>query len=823
MAKVNLSNLTNLENQTTAVSTINVNNSSITAAVEKTLSRDGSSPNQMLASLDMNSNRIINLPDGVDDQEPVTVSQLNIASGGSALASSFVTLGPDALLANERVLEVGTNLSLLDTGPNGTVTLNISDPELTALATTVSGADKLPYYTGVGTADVTNLTTFGRSIIDDPDATTARTTLGTVIGTDVQAYDADLAAVAGLATTGLIARTGSGTVSTRTVTGTANEISVSNGDGVSGNPTVSIPSAVTLIGKTLTGGTFASPAISGTASGTGTIPGTMLVNTAVTPGSYTNTNLTVDAQGRITAAATGSAAGTATTAMFETRAAAVAATIPTSVLAVQTLGYATTSDNGGARYKWVSSIAAGKLGFTSANGRNFEIIETSINVDMAGALGDNVTDDSVAIRAAIASVPLGGDLLFTAGKTYRVSQDGANPWCLLFPAPINVKGFGGHTYIVPLGTVANTVSTLYFKGATTTEDRFTEISHLFLGTAAGVRTGLHGIVLDTTAAGSYFRKLTIKNCFIVPGTGTNPRGIFCNNTAANNPNGGVYGCTFTDNCISGGIYFYQSGDSITVSNNIIYGVNPGIEVDLIANATGPYIRDNNITSTGGAVKINRAYGFVIDGGIFEMLSGAAGSNGAVVDINAGTSTVYMGVIKNVVFVPLGGTAITKFVRIRNSAHVKVEDNTFAGTGFTGVDIASSNGCVVGKQTVGTGNTYAVDDGTSQTVGVSMYVGQVGRPAFQNSWVNQGAPTTALRYYKDTAGYVHIEGHVMSGTLSSIVFTLPTGYRPGAFVASQAVGNVQVTASGDVYSIYSTNTSCNMSVVFLAADEGHTFI
>lgn len=53
-----------------------------------------------------------------------------------------------------------------------------------------------------------------------------------------QPLDSDLTALAALATTGLIARTGSGTVSARTLTaGTG--ISISNGDGVAGNPTIS--------------------------------------------------------------------------------------------------------------------------------------------------------------------------------------------------------------------------------------------------------------------------------------------------------------------------------------------------------------------------------------------------------------------------------------------------------------------------------------------------------------------------------------------------------------------------------------------------------
>lgn len=76
-----------------------------------------------------------------------------------------------------------------------------------------------------------------------------------------QPLDATLTALAALdSTAGLLVQTGEDTFARRTLTGTANEVTVTNGDGVSGDPTISLPSALTFTGKTVTGGTFSGAA-----------------------------------------------------------------------------------------------------------------------------------------------------------------------------------------------------------------------------------------------------------------------------------------------------------------------------------------------------------------------------------------------------------------------------------------------------------------------------------------------------------------------------------------------------------------------------------
>ena len=151
--------------------------------------------------------------------------------------------------------------------------------------------------TGATTADnaLINLggTSIGRTLFKAANEAAVRTALALTVGTDVQAYDSDLAALAANATNGLWARTGAGTGAARTLTGTANEITVANGDGASGNPTLSLPAALTFTSKTVTGGTFASPILSGTVTGTYTLAGTP----TLTSPTITNATMTAPALG----------------------------------------------------------------------------------------------------------------------------------------------------------------------------------------------------------------------------------------------------------------------------------------------------------------------------------------------------------------------------------------------------------------------------------------------------------------------------------------------------------------------------------------------
>jgi hypothetical protein len=123
------------------------------------------------------------------------------------------------------------------------------DADLAAIAGLTSAANKVPYFTGSGAAALADFTAAGRALVDDADAEAQRSTLGLVIGTNVQAYHATLAAVAGGTYTGDNDIVTLGTITTGVWNGT--DIAVADG----GTGASSAASARTNLGTATSAGT----------------------------------------------------------------------------------------------------------------------------------------------------------------------------------------------------------------------------------------------------------------------------------------------------------------------------------------------------------------------------------------------------------------------------------------------------------------------------------------------------------------------------------------------------------------------------------------
>lgn len=84
MTKLTLPSFSSLTNESSFLEQLNEAMAAIEALADLLLSRDGTAPNTMTADLDMNSNRILNLPAPVNDTDPVRLQDLTDGIQGPA-------------------------------------------------------------------------------------------------------------------------------------------------------------------------------------------------------------------------------------------------------------------------------------------------------------------------------------------------------------------------------------------------------------------------------------------------------------------------------------------------------------------------------------------------------------------------------------------------------------------------------------------------------------------------------------------------------------------------------------------------------------------
>jgi len=358
-------------------------------------------------------------------QNGVTVQTTTAALAGSPVQTyTYLTVTQTPQLANSRYVGVTNGLVITDGGAQGL--FNIS----------TTGALLSLVNSGTGFQVKTSATAITPRSIAVSNAGLSITNGNGVSGDPTITLDGAPLNLANLSANGLLTITTAGGVGAVTLQGTASQITVTFGNAVGGSPTIGladnpvlpgVASATLPIGTTgdrpaaavngmlrynstialfegyingawttLASGSGVTSIITGTGLTGGPITSTgtiSIANTTVTAGSYTAANITVNAQGQITAASSNSSFVSSFTA------GSTGFTPNTATTGAVTLGGILNASNGG-------TGAATLTGYVYGNGTG--VMTASTTIPNVGLANSSLTIGTTAISLGATSLTLGG-------------------------------------------------------------------------------------------------------------------------------------------------------------------------------------------------------------------------------------------------------------------------------------------------------------------------------------------------------------------------------------------------------------------------------
>lgn len=260
-----------------------------------------------------------------------------------------------------------------------------------------------------------------------------------------------------------------------------------------------------------------------------------------------------------------------------------------------------------------------------------------VNVRDYGAKGDAATDDTVAIRAALAATPAGGTLLFPRGY-YKVTQQGADSYILRLTQAKRLVGQGSGSVIMLSNTIPATTDVFLVQPTPGSNSAGYGIAGLHVaaeGSALGVAR--HAIHLDLTLETARVSNSVFSDNILGP---TGGRSFKLTNPVNTD---GFFTSRISGNLIWSGVEMERCGDSVNILQNVMAGWN-SLDVSLVDGSNTLVIAYNNITCRGG-IRIRSGHNIKIAYNNIEAgYADATGSNSALLDIDGSEVTESWGLL-----------------------------------------------------------------------------------------------------------------------------------------------------------------------------------